>query len=85
MVGTAKENLVRYAKPHDVNITFSYPSNHQNYGAQLTYISIIVHQTSDIGRAYVTFGGINQRYITVDVEAKNTYSFDYEAKFYGIN
>lgn len=67
----------------NVTTTLTYPSSGGN-GAFLTYVLINCDQSSNIGQAYVTYGGINQHYIQIVVEARVTSYFNYAAFFYGI-
>ncbi|XP_055298548.1 uncharacterized protein LOC129566533 [Sitodiplosis mosellana] len=71
-----------WPQPHNVQIQLTYPS--QGYGALVTYVAIVVNQTSSLGQAYVVKGGINQHQITIVVEAYNTNVFNVFAYVYGI-
>lgn len=65
-----------------MTLRLNYPA--AGTGAVITYLEIVVDQTSDKGRAYVTSGGIGQRSIGVIVEALSTVQFTYVATIYGI-
>lgn len=67
----------------NVTTTLSYPSSGTN-GAFLTYVLINCEQASNLGRAYVTYGGVGQHFIQIVIEAKMTTYFNYAAFFYGI-
>jgi len=67
----------------NVTTTLTYPSS-GGYGAFLTFILINCDQSSNLGRAYVTQGGIGQHFIQIIVEARITTFFNYAAFFYGI-
>lgn len=67
----------------NVTTTLSYPSNGGS-GAFLTYILINCEQSSNIGQAYVTYGGINQHFIQIVMEARVSTYFNYAAFFYGV-
>lgn len=67
--------------PQDIGVTFSYPSS--GTGSIISYISINVTQSSNIGQAYITRGGIGSRFVTLVVEAYSTTYFNYAAAFYG--
>lgn len=54
-------------------------------GAVVTYIDITVLQTSNVGRAYIASGGLEQRHVTIVVEANNTNTFNLDALLYGHN
>jgi hypothetical protein len=67
--------------------TFSTNMNFQqtlNYrGPRLTYVEVLVNQSSNSGRAWFHSGGIGQGSAQVIVQALNTRYFHYQAKFYG--
>ncbi|CAG9800512.1 unnamed protein product [Chironomus riparius] len=67
----------------NVTTTLTYPSSGGN-GAFLTYVLINCEQSSNIGQAYVTYGGVHQHFIQIIVEAHVTSFFNYAAFFYGI-
>lgn len=73
----------RWPNSQNVTTTLSYPSTGGN-GAYLTYILINCEQASNLGRAYITFGGIGQHNVQIIIEAQVTYYFNYAAFFYGI-
>lgn len=76
--------LVGYARG-----TNSYPSLKNAWavvrftGKVITHVRVTVLQTSNIGRLYVTAGGINRSYITFVIEAKSTRLFNFRADIYG--
>ncbi|CRK95679.1 CLUMA_CG009137, isoform A [Clunio marinus] len=76
-------NKRKWSIPQNVTTTLSYPSSGGN-GAFLTYILINCEQSSNLGRAYVTSGGVGQHFIQIIVEAQVTNYFNYAAFFYGI-
>ncbi|XP_055612447.1 uncharacterized protein LOC129758900 [Uranotaenia lowii] len=65
----------------DVKLTLSYPVS--GVGAVVTYVEIVVQQSSNIGRGYVVAGGIGQRFIQVIIEANATSYFSYSAQIFG--
>lgn len=67
----------------NVTTTLTYPSTGGN-GAFLTYVLINCEQSSNIGQAYVTYGGVHQHFIQIVVEAHVTNYFNYAGFFYGI-
>nr|ABI20163.1 14.5 kDa salivary protein [Phlebotomus duboscqi] len=67
----------------NVQLTVNYPAN-GGYGAVVSYVSILVDQTSNLGNGYVLYGGIGQRQIGILIEARNTYTFSYIAEIYGL-
>lgn len=73
-----------YDEPMNVTYNLFYPLNGGD-GAFLTYIMINVNQTSPIGQAYVTSGGINQHNINIVLEANVTTFLNFDAFMYGIN
>lgn len=73
----------RYSVPQNVTTTLTYPSSGGN-GAYLTFIQVNCEQSSNIGQAYVTSGGVNQHFIQIVIEARVTNYFNYAAFFYGV-
>lgn len=67
---------------HNAAVQLHYPQ--QGVGATVTYVEASVNQTSNLGRAYVISGGINQHSISVVVEAYDTLLFNIVASIYGI-
>lgn len=67
---------------HNVAVQLHYPQ--QGAGATVTFVEASVNQTSNLGRAYVISGGINQHSISVVVEAYDTLLFNIVANIYGI-
>lgn len=69
-------------EPRDVTLTLTYPKSHT--GATLTRIEVIVTQTSDASRVFISAGGIGQDSVTLVVKAWATHSFKYQVLFFGI-
>lgn len=75
---------------HDENNSDPYPTPQNMYfsfGAQtpVTYVAIQVNQSSDLGRAYVVYGGLGHpEGLNVLLEAHNVQYVDYSAQFYGV-
>lgn len=67
----------------NVTTTLSYPSSGGS-GAFLTFVLVNCDQSSNIGQAYVTYGGVGQHFIQIIIEARVTTYFNYAAFFYGI-
>lgn len=67
----------------NVTTTLTYPSSGGS-GAFLTYVLVNCDQSSNLGQAYVTYGGVGQHFIQIIVEAKVTNYFNYAAFFYGV-
>lgn len=65
----------------DVALTLNYPRS--GTGAVVTYVQVVVNQSSNQGRGYITAGGIGQRRITLVIEAYSTNYFNYNAQIYG--
>lgn len=76
-------NKKKWAQPQNVTTTLSYPSS-GGQGAFLTYILINCEQSSNLGRAYVTSGGVQQHYVQIVIESQVTTYFNYASFFYGI-
>lgn len=53
-------------------------------GAYLTFVLVNCEQASNLGTAYVTYGGVHQHFIQIIIEAQVTSYFNYAAFFYGI-
>ncbi|XP_031628119.1 uncharacterized protein LOC116343931 [Contarinia nasturtii] len=71
-----------WPSPHNVQIQLTYPS--EGFGAQVTYVAIVVNQTSTLGQAYIVKGGINEHMISIIVDAYSTSVFNVFAYIYGI-
>jgi len=70
-----------WTSAQDVKLALSYPKT--GIGAIITYLQVIVEQSTNIGRGYVTSGGIGQRQITVVIEGNQTLYFKYSSEIYG--
>jgi hypothetical protein len=73
----------KWPTSQNVTTTLAYPNGGGN-GAFLTYILINCEQSSNLGRAYITSGGIGQHFVQIVIEAQVTSYFNYAAFFYGI-
>lgn len=82
MVANAN-NKRNWPVSQNVTTTLTYPSSGGN-GAFLTYILVNCEQSVDMGRAYITYGGVGQHFIQIIIEAQFTTYFNYAAFFYGI-
>jgi Transcription activator MBF2 len=76
-------NKKKWPVAQNVTTTLSYPSSGGS-GAYLTYILINCEQASNLGQAYVTYGGVGQHSVQIIIEARVTNYFNYAAFFYGI-
>ncbi|XP_065073452.1 uncharacterized protein LOC135697597 [Ochlerotatus camptorhynchus] len=65
----------------DVSLDLSYPQS--GVGAVVSYVQVVVNQSSNQGRGYVVSGGIGQRYIRLVIEAYSTSYFNFNAQIYG--
>lgn len=65
----------------DVTMNLSYPAS--GVGAIITYVQVIVNQSSSSGKGYVIAGGIGQRFIHLVIEAHSTSYFSYNSQIYG--
>lgn len=75
------KDTYEFSKPQDVILKLEYPE--QNF--YITHISCLVEQSSSIGRAYVTDGGVGKDYMTLVLEAKETTFFYYQIYLFGRN
>uniref|UniRef100_A0A1L8DFS8 Putative transcription activator mbf2 n=1 Tax=Nyssomyia neivai TaxID=330878 RepID=A0A1L8DFS8_9DIPT len=82
LVGITR-NSSSWTSPQNVQLSLNYPAN-GGTGAVVTYVSIVVSQTSNQGRGYIRAGGIGQRFISIIIDAYNTYNFSYSAEIYGV-
>ena len=73
----------KWPSSQNVTTTLSYPSTGGN-GAYLTYILINCEQSSNIGKAFVTQGGVQQHFVQIVIETSYTTYFNYAAFFYGV-
>uniref|UniRef100_A0A1L8DFZ9 Putative transcription activator mbf2 n=1 Tax=Nyssomyia neivai TaxID=330878 RepID=A0A1L8DFZ9_9DIPT len=81
LVGTASNNQ-HWPRPQDVAIEVKYPT--KGTGALVTYISFNISQSTNLGQAYITKGGIHQRNITLVVEALGTTFVNYVCNIFGL-
>ncbi|XP_058821145.1 uncharacterized protein LOC131683308 [Topomyia yanbarensis] len=77
----ADQNGQSWTTFQDVALTLAYPQS--GVGAVISYIHVVVNQSSNLGRGYVVAGGIGQRYIQLVIEASRTNYFNYDAQIYG--
>ncbi|GAB0091398.1 hypothetical protein DMENIID0001_062390 [Sergentomyia squamirostris] len=81
LVATAANNQ-HWPRPQNAVVQIGYPA--RGVGALVTYVSVNVTQSSNLGQAYVTKGGINQRNITIVVESYGTTFLNYVCNIFGI-
>lgn len=77
-------NRFRYARPQTVVANITYPPTDCK-GVNLSYVDLFIHQTNNLSKAFVTQGGIGQRFINIVVEAYYITDFSYKAEFFGHN
>ncbi|XP_055390160.1 uncharacterized protein LOC129619100 [Condylostylus longicornis] len=65
----------------DIQVLIEYPA--RGRGDIVTYVAVIVEQSSNVGDAYVVSGGIGQRNIGFIIEAKGSSYINYDAFIYG--
>lgn len=70
-----------YWRATNVRVRYSYPL--WGMGKNVSMVEVVVGQSSVNGTAYVTRGGIGQRFIEVTVEARNTTYYSAIVRFYG--
>lgn len=46
LVATVRKSL-SWPIPHNINLHFSYPPPHQQYGSMITYVEILVNQVDE--------------------------------------
>uniref|UniRef100_A0A182W4R3 Uncharacterized protein n=1 Tax=Anopheles minimus TaxID=112268 RepID=A0A182W4R3_9DIPT len=80
LVGMAS-NQQSWATPQDVKLDLQYPT--AGVGAVVTYVEVVVNQSSPTGRGYIVSGGVGQRNIRIMIEAYGTLYFNYNAAIYG--
>ncbi|XP_055531637.1 uncharacterized protein LOC129722312 [Wyeomyia smithii] len=85
----AGDSLVAYLQyswgpedtPFDYHLMLGYPQSGQ--GSVVSFVQVIVNQSSALGQAYVVAGGVGQRYIQVLVEAFDTTFFNSYTEVFG--
>nr|QHO60785.1 MBF2 domain containing secreted protein [Sergentomyia schwetzi] len=82
VVGVARESA-SWSTPQNVQLVLNYPAN-GGYGDIVSYVSILVDQSSNLGSGFIINGGIGQRHITILIEAQNTFYFNYIAEIYAL-
>ncbi|XP_001664091.2 uncharacterized protein LOC5578882 [Aedes aegypti] len=80
LVGTSQDGT-SWSSLQDVTLNLRYPQ--AGSGAVVSYVQVVVNQSSNQGRGYVVSGGIGQRYIQLVIEAYSTSYFQYNAQIYG--
>ncbi|XP_053664454.1 uncharacterized protein LOC128713581 [Anopheles marshallii] len=80
LVGMAS-NQQSWATPQDVKLELQYPT--AGVGAFVTYVEVVVNQSSSAGRGYIVSGGVGQRNVRLVIEAYDTFFFNYNAAIYG--
>lgn len=80
LVSTNSESK-QWPRLQDVTMNLSYPAS--GVGAVITYVQVIVNQSSNSGKGYVIAGGIGQRFIHLVIEAHSTSYFSYNSQIYG--
>ncbi|XP_049292197.1 uncharacterized protein LOC125768495 [Anopheles funestus] len=70
-----------WSTPQDVKLDLRYPT--AGVGDIVTYVEVVVQQSTSTGRGYIVSGGVGQRNIRLVIEAYGTYYFDYNAAIYG--
>lgn len=73
--------IQQWTAAQNVTQNLTYPR--AGAGATITYIEIIVEQSLNLGRAFVTSGGIGQRQIAITIEAPKTSVFRQNVQIYG--
>ncbi|XP_055843932.1 uncharacterized protein LOC129910536 [Episyrphus balteatus] len=71
-----------WPSPQNVTLILQYPGSGQ--GAIVTFVEVIVNQSSNIGAGRIIAGGIGMRSIASIIEGNRTYWFNYSANIYGI-
>lgn len=71
----------QWTTAQNVTQTISYPKT--GVGSIISYIEVVVEQSSNLGRGYVTSGGIGQRQISITIEANKTTIFRETTQLYG--
>lgn len=72
-----------WAKETNVTVNIKYPTGNVA-GATLTYIHLMVYQSSAQNNIAVIDGGIGQNAVSIGITANNTKYLTYNATFYGI-
>ncbi|KXJ84397.1 hypothetical protein RP20_CCG009866 [Aedes albopictus] len=80
LVATSQDGA-SWATLQDVTLNLRYPQ--AGTGAVVSYVQVVVNQSSNQGRGYVVSGGVGQRYIQLVIEAYSTSYFQYNAQIYG--
>ncbi|XP_052900763.1 uncharacterized protein LOC128307082 [Anopheles moucheti] len=80
LVGMAS-NQQSWTTPQDVKLELQYPT--AGVGAVVTYVEVVVNQSSSAGRGYIVSGGVGQRNVRLVIEAYDTFFFNYNAAIYG--
>ncbi|XP_055612489.1 uncharacterized protein LOC129759060 [Uranotaenia lowii] len=70
-----------WSSPQDVQVALTYPQS--GTGSIVTYVQVVVNQSSNYGRGYIASGGIGQRRIQLIIEAYSTSSISFTANIYG--
>ncbi|XP_031628578.1 uncharacterized protein LOC116344250 [Contarinia nasturtii] len=78
---TTAEGSWTYSSPQNIKLTLNYPRS--GTGLVVTFLKVLVSQSTNKGRGYIISGGIGQRQLTVLIEADQTLYFKFSAEIYG--
>ncbi|EAT33832.1 AAEL013895-PA [Aedes aegypti] len=79
---STKSDSKQWPTLQDVTLSLAYPQS--GVGAVVTYVQVIVKQSSNLGKGYVVSGGIGQRFIHLNIEAYSTNYFTYTVQIFGL-
>ncbi|KFB36768.1 AGAP000570-PA-like protein [Anopheles sinensis] len=80
LIGLSSDNK-EWSTPQNVKLDLQYPT--AGVGDVVSYVEVVVNQSTSNGSGYLVSGGVGQRYVRLVIEAYGTTYFYYQAAIYG--
>lgn len=80
LIGLSSDNK-SWSTPQNVKLDLQYPT--AGTGGVVSYVEVVVNQSTPSGSGYLVSGGVGQRYVRLVIEAYGTTYFNYVAAIYG--
>ncbi|XP_058127776.1 uncharacterized protein LOC131290424 [Anopheles ziemanni] len=80
LIGLSSDNK-SWSTPQNVKLDLEYPT--VGSGNVVSYVEVVVNQSTPNGVGYLVSGGVGQRHVRLVIEAYGTTYFNYNAAIYG--
>ncbi|XP_031627888.1 uncharacterized protein LOC116343790 [Contarinia nasturtii] len=80
-VVASDSQIQQWTAAQNVTQNITYPKT--GVGSIISFVEIVVEQSTNLGRGYVTSGGVGQRQISITIEAQRTTLFRQTTQIYG--